>query len=158
MFALLGVACTIGNGSIPPPREPEWPTLQPVGASFNSRVVGLRTTLGRAAIKLEMRGHDEVIRSSTCTDEDARRYQVGCARCELAGPDDEVDEATLEALARAFDRYPSSFLDASGIERVALCKHIEYEDIVREHGTAGTVDYKQRRLFVSIEAYIGRAY
>jgi hypothetical protein len=141
-----------------PPSEPSWPTLEPTSASYNSRVVSLRTTLGRAAIRLEMSGAIDEIRSSTCTDEDARRNQTGCARCELAGESDELDEATLDAVAIAFDRYPASFLVASHIENVALCKHIEYEDIVREFGTAGTVDYKQRRLTISVEPFIGRVY
>jgi hypothetical protein len=105
-----------------------------------------------------MRGAQDTIHTSTCTDADARREQTGCVRCELAGESDALDEATLDALAAAFDRYPSSFLVASHIESVALCKHIEYEDITREFGTAGTVDYKQRRLFVSIEAFLGHVY
>lgn len=142
----------------PPPAEPSWPTLEPTGASYNSRVVALRTTLGRAAIRLEMRGAEHTVRTSTCSDVDARRVQAGCARCELAGASDQLDEATLDALTTAFDRYPASFLVASHIEHVALCKHIAYEDIAREWGTAGTVDYKQRRLFVSVEPFIGRVY
>jgi hypothetical protein len=141
-----------------PPTEPSWPTLEPAGAGYNSKVVGVRTTLGRAAIRLELRGTIAEIRTSTCTDADARREQSGCVRCELAGDSDELDEATLDALARAFDRYPASFLVASRIDSVALCKHIEYEDVVREFGTAGTVDYKQRRLFISVETFIGRLY
>ncbi|HEY5925596.1 MAG TPA: hypothetical protein VIV11_28115 [Kofleriaceae bacterium] len=156
-LALL-LGCTVGNGSISPPREPEWPTLQPAGASFNTHVVALRTTLGRAAIRLEMRGRNEVIRTSTCSDPEARQHQVGCVRCELAGPEEQLDDTTLDAITRAFDRYPASFLVASHIESVALCKSIVYEDIVREHGTAGTVDYMQRRLFVSVESFLGRAH
>lgn len=142
----------------PPPVEPSWPTLEPTGASYNSRVVALRTTLGRAAIRLEMRGSRDEIRTSTCTDEAARREQTGCVRCELAGESDQLDEQTIDALRVAFDRYPASFLTASHIEHVALCKHIEYEDIVREFGTAGTVDYLQRRLFVSVEPFLGGVY
>lgn len=141
-----------------PPAEPSWPTLEPAGASYNSRVVALRTTLGRAAIGLELRGSRTEIRTSTCTDEAARREQVGCVRCELAGESDALDEQALDALRVAFDRYPASFLVASHIEHVALCRHIEYEDIVREFGTAGTVDYLQRRLFISVESFLGRAY
>jgi hypothetical protein len=79
-------------------------------------------------------------------------------RCDLAGESDELYDATIEAFTRAFDRYPASFLVASHIENVALCKHIEYEDIVREWGTAGTVDYTTRRLFLSTESFLGRAY
>jgi hypothetical protein len=157
-LALL-VGCTVGgSGRLPPPAEPSWPTLEPTGASYNSRVVALRTTLGRAAIRLEMRGAKDTIRTSTCTDEDARREQAGCVRCDLADESDRLDETALDAMRTAFDRYPASFLVASHIENVALCKHIEYEDIVREFGTAGTVDYKQRRLFISIEPFVGRAY
>lgn len=154
IFALL-LGC---NPPPPPPAEPSWPTLEPTSASYNSRVVALRTTLGRAAIRLEMRGAEHLVRTSTCSDDDARRIQTGCARCELAGESDQLEEATLDALTTAFDRYPASFLVASHIEHVALCKHIAYEDVAREWGTAGTVDYKQRRLFVSVESFIGRVY
>lgn len=155
-FLALLLGC---KSPVPPaPAEPSWPTLEPAGASYNARVVALRTTLGRAAIRLEMRGAGSEIRTSTCTDADAREHQTGCVRCELAGEPDQLDEVTLDAVARAFDRYPASFLVASHIEHVALCKHIEYEDLVREFGTAGTVDYKQRRMFVSVETFLGRAY
>jgi hypothetical protein len=159
ILALLG-GCTVGSGASSPQRRAEasWPTLLPTGASYNSRVVALRTTLGRAAIRLEMRGAVDAIRTSTCTDADAQREQAGCVRCDLADESDHLDEAALDAMRVAFDRYPSSFLIASKIENVALCKHIEYTDVVREFGTAGTVDYKQRRLFISTEPFIGRVY
>lgn len=157
LVALL-VACGGCGPPAPPPGKPSWPTLEPTGASYNSRVVALRTSLGRAAITLEMRGAADVIRSSACTDPEARRNQTGCARCELAGESDHLDEATLDGLRTAFDRYPASFLVASHIEHVVLCKHIEYEDIQREQLTAGTVDYQQRRLFVSVESFLDRVY
>jgi hypothetical protein len=150
-------ACKL-PGPPPPPAEPSWPTLEPTGASYNSRIVALRTSLGRAAIRLEMRGAHEDVRTSTCTDPTARRLQTGCARCMLAGESDQLDEATLDAITRAFARYPSELLVTSHIEHVALCSQIEYEDIARESGTAGTVDYLQRRLFVSVEPFIGRVY
>ncbi|HEU4611979.1 MAG TPA: hypothetical protein VFS15_07870 [Kofleriaceae bacterium] len=157
VVALLLAATGCGPPA-PPPGKPSWPTLEPTDASYNARVVALRTSLGRAAIALEMRGARETIRSSACTDPEARSNQTGCARCELAGESDHLDEATLDGVRTAFDRYPASFLVASGIERVALCKHIEYEDIQREQLTAGTVDYQQRRLFVSVEPFLGRVY
>jgi hypothetical protein len=155
--ALLG-GCLVSGRAPPPPAEPSWPTLVPAGAEYNSGIVALRTTLGRAAIRLEMRGREDTIRSATCTSTEARMHQTGCVRCELAGASDELHQATLDAFTRAFDRYPASFLVASRIEHVALCKHIEYEDIAREFGTAGTVDYTTRRLFLSVEAFIGREY
>jgi hypothetical protein len=150
-------ACTL-PGSPRQPIEPSWPTLEPTGASYNSRVVALRTSLGRAAIRLEMRGAHDEIRTSTCADASARRLQTGCARCVLAGESDQLAELTLDAITNAFARYPTGFLAASRIEHVALCTELEYEDLARDVGTAGTVDYQQRRLFVSVEPFLGRVY
>ncbi len=135
-------------------------------ASFNSRIVALRTSLGRGAIRLETRGATWSIRTATCNDEAARHTQRGCARCDLAAESDQLDGDTLDALRVAFDRYPASFLSASGIENVALCQTIEYETDVEwtpggphnEREVAGTVDYTERRLFIRVGSYLGPRY
>jgi hypothetical protein len=157
MLALL-VGCTVGSGaSLLPRGEPMWLTSEPTAVSYNSKVVALRTTLGRAAIRLEMRGTQDAIRTAPCTDEDAQRLQAGCVRCDLAEESDQLDEAALDAMRVAFDRYPASFLIASHIENVALCKRIVYSDPTHERA-AGTVDYKRRRLFINIEGFVGHVY
>jgi hypothetical protein len=141
-----------------PPPPPDWPTLEPLSPAYNARIVGLRTSLGRAAIRLEMKGVEDTIHSATCTDSYARRLQTGCLRCELVGDGDPIDDDMLDALKTAFDRYPTEFLRATHIEHVSLCKHIEYEDMTREFGTAGTVDFTRRRLFISVESFLDRVY
>jgi len=176
-------ACTIAGPAPAPPRtHPSWPTLQPttqgtydeateasygaptlhdrtlhvVVPGYNTRVVALRTSLGRAAIKLEMRtGARDTIRSSVCSDSSAP--QRGCSVCELAGETDELDSAVLDALLVAFDRYPADVLEDTHIEKVALCKKLRYEDIP-DRGTVGTVDLKERRLVISLAPYLGRQY
>lgn len=147
------------------PAAPAAALAEPTQASFNTRVVALRTSLGRGAIRLETRGAQWSIRTATCRDEASRRVQHGCARCDLAAESDHLDADTLDALRVAFDRYPASFLSASGIENVALCRTIEYEiDGTPEwkaggpHGErepAGTVDYTERRLFVRVGSFLG---
>lgn len=123
---------------------------------YNTRVVALRTTLGRAAVKLETRtGVRQEIRSSVCNDPSP--VQRGCSVCELAGETDALDSAVLDALVVAFDRYPASVLEATHIDKVALCTHIKYIDI-DDPGAIGTVDLKERRLIVSLEPFIGQQY
>jgi hypothetical protein len=132
------------------------PTPHAVVPGYNTRVVALRTSLGRAAIKLEMRtGARHSIRSSVCSDSSAP--QRGCSVCELAGETDELDSAVLDALLVAFDRYPADVLEATHIEKVALCKKLGYEDIP-DRGTVGTVDLKEKRLLISLAPFLGRQY
>ena len=125
-------------------------------AGYNTRVVALRTTLGRAAVKLEMRtGVRQEIRSSVCNDPSP--VQRGCSVCELAGETDALDSAVLDALVVAFDRYPTNVLEATHIDKVALCTRIKYVDI-NDPGAIGTVDLKERRLIVSLEPFMGHQY
>jgi len=141
------------------PILPELEEPEPV-ISFNSRVVALRTTLGRSAIGLDVRGiATDVVRSSMCDVPEEERIQKGCVRCELAGEGDPFDDAVLETLLAAFDRYPTDVLEATHIEKVALCRKLDYEDIPSQQGrVAGTVDLRARRLFVSIAPFLDREY
>jgi len=151
-------ACTIGDGPSRPPIVPAAiKPPEPPGSTYNTRVVGLRTTLGRAGIGLVARGVQETLSSSTCELPEKIRNEVGCARCELAGPDEPIDDGVLEAIKSAFDRYPTSFLVATGVKSVALCKHIEYE-VKRDHLTAGTADIYGNRMLLSVEAFEHAAY
>jgi hypothetical protein len=127
------------------------PTLITDGEMYNSRIVALRTTLGRAAIDLEMRGIERVVQSEGCDRPSAAKGW--CVRCELAGRIRNLDGATLDAVATAFARYPTSVLESADIEHVALCRHIEHDS----PNTAGTADLEARRLMISLEPF-GRVY
>ena len=112
---LAGVIVASGCG-VPPPVQSVFPTLEPSSppvrrrhtsttsddltgdvargrffaapAAYNSRVVALRTSLGRAAISLELAGRRTVIQTASC-DRDPQE----CVRCELAGESDALDGA-----------------------------------------------------------------
>jgi hypothetical protein len=181
-IAIACVSCTIAGPTPAPPRaHPSWPSLQPsspateaswiddatdaffdsttphaVVPGYNTRVVAIRTSLGRAAIQLEMRtGARRTIRSSACGDPSP--VQTGCSVCELAGETDDLDSAVLDAILVAFNRYPADVLEATHIEKVALCKKLSYEDIA-DRGTVGTVDLKERRLIISLAPFLGHQY
>jgi hypothetical protein len=153
----------------PPPAPPSWPTLEPTGGddgtghaplegpAYNSRVIALRTTLGRAAIRLELRGKARVLRGSNCDAAEGARLQTGCPRCELAGEHDPLDRAALDAITAAFDRYPAGALEETRVERVALCAKLDYEDLA-ERRTAGTVDLRDRRLLINVSPFFHRQY
>ena len=151
------VGCTFGNGPAAPPPVPWRPDLTE-GSTYNTRIVALRTTLGRAGITLTARGSQEVVRSSTCEMPEPIRSQVGCVRCELAGESDPIDDAVLDAIKTGFDRYPTAVLVATGMQHVTLCKHIEYENMKRGQDTAGTADVYGHRMLLSIEAFFHRVY
>jgi hypothetical protein len=127
----------------------------PAPAAYNSRVVALRTSLGRAAIALELAGKTTTIRSTACDEPEESRVQAGCARCELAGESDALDGAVLEALTAAFNAYSADALEATHIERVALCKTLTYDN---RRPPAGTVDLHARRLLLSVAPFIGHRY
>ncbi|HTL34446.1 MAG TPA: hypothetical protein VL326_15065 [Kofleriaceae bacterium] len=130
--------------------------LHVVVPGYNTRVVAIRTSLGRAAIKLEMRTPArQTIRSSACGDPSP--VQTGCSVCELAGETDDMDSAVLDAVLTAFDRYPAKVLEDTHVDKVALCKKLSYEDIP-DRGTVGTVDLKEHRLIVSVAPFIGHQY
>lgn len=143
-----------------PTREPILPELEEVTpiATYNTRVVALRTSLGRAAIGLELRGiATDVVRSRACDELVADRLQLGCARCELVGDGDPFDSAVLDAIVAAFDRYPAGVLEATHIEKVALCRKLDYEDLP-DRNTIGTVDLRGRRLFISVAPFFHKEY
>lgn len=157
VLLVVAAACTIGDGPSRPPVVHPKLEPEPAGSTYNTRLVALRTTLGRAGIGLVARGQRETYASSTCDLPAAVKDEVGCARCELAGPDEPIDDAVLAAFTTAFDRYPTSFLVATGVKTVALCKHIEYEK-KRDHLTAGTADIYGNGMLLSVEAFDNAAY
>ncbi|NVB78560.1 MAG: hypothetical protein HOV81_09220 [Kofleriaceae bacterium] len=148
---LLFVACV--PPAQQPTREPILPE-DPPGPTYNSRVVALRTTLGRAAIRLEMRGEVETVKTPGCYDT-GKPY--GCAICPLVGESDPLDGAVLESLVTAFDRYPNGVIEATHIDKVALCKDIIYLD-PKGRKVAGTIDIEERRLLISLDAFLDRDY
>lgn len=150
--------CTLGNGPAVPPPAPAWRPDFTEGSTYNTRIVALRTTLGRAGIALTARGTQDLVRSSTCEMPEPIKSQVGCVRCELAGEHDPIDDAVLDAIKTAFDRYPTAVLVATGMENVTLCKHIEYENMKHDQDTAGTADVYGHRMLLSIEAFVHRVY
>jgi hypothetical protein len=142
---------------VPPPQQPYREPILPEGLpgpTYNSRVVALRTTLGRAAIRLEMRGEVEEVKTPGCY---SRSEFSGCAVCELVGEDDPLDGAVLESLVTAFDRYPSDVLEATHVDKVALCKDIVYRDPAGKK-VAGTIDVEERRLLISLKAFFNHDY
>jgi hypothetical protein len=152
-LALVFAAC----GMARPMREPILPELAAPSPTWNTRIVDLRTTLGRSAIRLEVRGATEVLRGTACTDSLDRRLQTGCVRCELAGETEALDSAVLESVKAAFDRYPGDVLEATHIDKVALCRSLSYEDFP-DSRVIGTVDLRERRLFVSVAPFLGTEY
>lgn len=130
-------------------REPVWPVV----ASYTSTMVEVRTTLGRALIGVEVKGIDRELRTSPCDDPGSTLH--ACAHCELADAADVADLAMLEAIKTAADRYPTSVLDASKIQHVALCRKL-YEE--PNDALAGTVDLDNHRLFLSLDQFLGKRY
>jgi hypothetical protein len=156
--ALLVLAgCTIGNGSSTPPAAPAWRPPLDEPTTFDRRILALRSTLGRAGIGLTSRGKQETLSSSTCQLPEAVRNEVGCARCDLISESDPLDDAVLEAIKTAFDRYPTEVLVATGMQNVALCKHIEYEQ-KRNHVTAGTADIYGHAMLLSVGEFENELY
>jgi hypothetical protein len=151
------LAAAAGCGMARPTREPILPELDAPSPTWNSRIVALRTTLGRSAIRLEIRGADEVLHGSVCDEPAGMRVQSGCVRCELAGEAEPLDSAVLDAVKTAFDRYPTAVLDATHIEKVALCRSLSYDDFP-DTRAIGTVDLHERRLFVSVAPFLGTEY
>jgi hypothetical protein len=129
------------------PREPSFPVV----ATYTSTMVGVRSTLGRALIGVETQGIDRELRTAPCDDRDALRSS--CAHCELAAATDAIALPTFDAIKTAIDRYPTSVLEASKIQHVALCRTL-YEE---PHSMlAGTVDLANHRMFVNLESFIGK--
>jgi hypothetical protein len=150
MIAFVGC----GPPHLAPVPLPAFPPPEPPAPAYGSRIVALRTTLGRAGIRLDTRGVDVMLRSSGCDD---AALQSGCSKCDLAGESDPLDGAALEAITTSFDRYPTSFLAAADIKDVALCRSIDYEPHEDRH-PAGTVDLHAHRLLISVEYFIEKAY
>jgi len=149
-IALLVVA--IAGCTAPPrwvPVEPRFPVV----ATYTSTMVDVRSTLGRALIGVETQGIDRELRTAPCGEPSAP--QGSCAHCELAAATDAIDLATLDAIRTAIDRYPTSVLEASKIQHVALCRTL-YEE--PHNPLAGTVDLANHRMLVSLEAFVGKPY
>lgn len=116
------------------------PTLASDADMYNTRIVSLRTSLGRAVIDLEARGVDRVITSASM-------------RCTLAGNSRAIDGAALEAVVSAFDRYPSEVLQAASIEHVALCRRIDGQPDI-----AGSADLHARRMMINLDPFANKHY
>ncbi len=156
------IAVVLGACAVPLPRSvlpSSFPSLQaPPVVTFESSIRALRSSLARAAIEIQVLEGDagRVIRTSPC----ASTEQLGCARCELVGRDDDLDPEVLVAIVTAFERHPRSLFEAGRIEHVALCRSLSYEDDASRarRQLAGTVDLEARSLLLSLEAFAGRAY
>ncbi|MDB4956622.1 MAG: hypothetical protein JWO36_4191 [Myxococcales bacterium] len=162
---VIAVIAGCGPSHVTPAALPTFPDPPP---SYDSRIVTLRTALGRAGIRLDMRGLE--VRTSSCDDPGNARTADVCAVCELAAESDHLDGTTLEAITRAFDRYPTSVLSAANIQHVSLCNRIEYQQntdqvgaTAKLHGIeeaanldrrpAGTADPSGHRLLISVEYF-----
>jgi hypothetical protein len=127
------------------------PSLRSDADMYIDQIVALRTTLGRAGIALEARGVVRAVASPSCGDGPSHG---NCARCELGADISTIDGAKLEAITAAFDRYPTDVLAAAHIDRVALCRRIDYD----ADDPAGLDDSENRRIFISLEPFAGTPY
>jgi hypothetical protein len=161
--AALGFACSAAART-PEPRD-ENPT-------YALRVAELRGALGEIPMEVETVGAAVAIKSTACFEqprelvldgETVTLNQRSCYRCDLASDRDPggIDPEVIDAIRIAFARYPTSFLRASNIQRIALCRVIEREDA--PPGTApervgGTIDLETHRILFSLSAFIGSDY
>jgi hypothetical protein len=63
----------------------------------------------------------------------------------------------LAAVTAAFDIYSASALEATHIERVALCKRLTFVNEPDDR-SIGVADLRDRRLFVSVAPFLGKRY
>jgi hypothetical protein len=174
-FLVLIVGCqSLPSGGSPPSRPATYPmrtshvaslpsrrhapparSAPPAASTYTSAMVAIRTSLGRAAIGLDLEGSEPELRTSPCDDPSAPRSS--CAHCALvaAGDDFTLDLDVLHAIKAAFDRYPTRVLDTTKIQRVALCTRL-YEE--PDDRIAGTVDPARHLMLVSVEQFAGRRY
>ena len=170
---IFGLGCAIADRAVVPAKPPDLPyltdpghpaPLDPTAKRARStstraiRMTELRTTLGRASIRLDTRGSEPVLRTSACSTASTVE-PGGCARCVLTtGADfDGVDPAVIEAITIAFARYPTSLLIRTGIEHVTLCEHIVFDD--KEHArAAGMADLEAHRLLINLHSFLERSY
>jgi hypothetical protein len=139
-------ALTLGIGcvqAVPPPasqpqREPE--NLID-GETYAARIAGLRATLARNNVAIDTQPMIE------------RCSSARCVRCDVASRQNTggVDPTLIDAVAFAFGAYPPSFIAATQLEHVALCRTIRIEG---EEPPAGVALTDQHRLLISVEAFV----
>lgn len=140
----LAIGCVPPVGSPPvtePQREPE--NLID-GDTYAARILGLRATLARNNVDIDTKPLIE-----RCT-------ETRCVRCEVASRENTggVDPTLIDAVAFAFGAYPPSFIAATGLEHVALCRTIRIHGDSDEQPPAGVALTDQHRLLVSVEAWV----
>lgn len=143
-------------GMQPRPRQVIFPTLQR-DETYHTRISNLRTTLGRAGIALRVAGHAETFATYDCESRDASAAYGGCARCELAGEEPQMDGAVIEATTRAFARYPTDVLVRSKIAHVAICRKISQEKEQHIEYPAGLADTHGRGLLLSVKSFLDQS-
>lgn len=151
------VLAVAGCGLSPPPRQTEFPTLDP-GDTYFTRIANLRTTLGRAGIALRVAGVDAAFATADCDREGPIAAFGGCARCELASEATAIDGAVIEAATDAFRRYPTGVLAAARIAHVAVCREIVYAEAQAIRNYAGLADVHGQGLLLGVKSFLDRTY
>jgi hypothetical protein len=140
-------------GMQPRPRQIIFPTLER-DETYHTRISNLRTTLARAGIGLRVAGHAETFATYDCESRDKSAAFGGCARCELAGEEPQMDGAVIEATTRAFARYPTDVLVRSKIAHVVICRKISQERDQQIQHPAGLADTDGRGLLLSVSSFL----
>ena len=148
-LAVILVACA---QPLAPPPPPVFPTLVR-GETYNTRISDLRSTLGRAGIKLRLAGQDVSIETDGCEIGNA----AACSRCYLAGEMTPIDGAVIEAATRAFATYPQDVLERAQIAYVAVCRDLSYTDQDTER-IGGLSDFRSHGLLIGVSYFLDRAY
>ncbi|MDQ3339650.1 MAG: putative zinc-binding metallopeptidase [Myxococcota bacterium] len=143
-------------GMQPRPRQVLFPTLER-DETYYTRISNLRTTLGRAGIALRVAGHAETFATYDCESKEASMANGGCARCELAGEEPQMDGAVIEATTRAFARYPTEVLVRSKIAHVAICRKINHEKGETVEHPAGLADIHGHGLLLSLRYFLDQS-
>jgi hypothetical protein len=144
---IVGVVAIVGIGCAPPrsAEEPTPTTTEMSNDELDARLVGLRATLSRSGIAL-----DDVPRVESCK---TSHFGDRCVRCDVARRDNTagIDPSLIDSAAIAFAMYSPTFLAATHVEHVTLCRTIEVAD--GELPPAGMALLDQQRILVSVSEY-----
>lgn len=148
LFAIFFVACA----PPPPSVQTVFPTLDP-DDTYNIRIANLRTTLGRAGVKVRLAGQETTFETEGCNAVSSE----SCTRCDLAGETTKTDSGAIEEATRAFALYPTNVLVVAQLEHVAICNDLYHtKGSVRKLG--GYADVPSHGLLVSVKHFVDRRY
>jgi hypothetical protein len=170
--------CQCGGGDAPPAPDsgdtagttaPAATTTTEPPFTASDTVASIRAAAAMRSVEFELaaKGND-TLRTSGC--EPATQTITGgvtviidrsCFRCDLLAATDTLDGASrkvLRGFATAFSRYPETYVRATQLRAVALCRHIEPAiptgadaGTPDPHLIGGTVDRARHMLLLSVE-------